>query len=70
MSNLTTDFFENESHALRAPEIVLRDSLGLLAIEILKSRHSDFSKLKSGDMLRELLEIINELHDEYQHQAF
>ena len=70
MTGRTTDFFKNESHALRLPEIVLRDSLGMLAIEILKEKRTDFAKLDYNIMLQELYEIIKDLHAEYQRQRF
>jgi hypothetical protein len=70
MAENTTDFFESKFHALRAPEIVLRDSLGMLAIEIIKEKHANFSQLNYGTMLQELHEIIKDLHAEYHHQAF
>jgi len=68
MSNvyLTSDFFENEDHALRKQPIVLRDSLGNLAIQILCSKN-DISTMKYDDILLELYEIISELHKSYMH---
>lgn len=65
MSNLTSDFFENEEHALRHPNIVLRDSLGTLAIHILSAKE-DISKLEYNVLLDKLHTIICELHDTYQ----
>lgn len=65
MSNLTTDFFENNDHALRHPEIVLRDSLGNLAIQLLKEKE-DISIMKYDDLLRKLHTTICELHESYQ----
>ena len=70
MAEKTADFFENNSHALREPEIVLRDSLGLLAIEILKNKYPKFAGLDRATMLVELREIISDLHDEYHRQGF
>ena len=64
---LSADFFENNSHALRMPNIVLRDSLGTLAVQILSQR-PDFSKLDYGTMLNELENIIIDLHDAYDDQ--
>lgn len=66
MSNdLTTDFFENNNQALRQQNIVVRDSLGSLAIHILESRE-DLSKMSYDDMLRKLYKIVDELHETYQ----
>lgn len=65
MSDLTSDFFENHDHALRHPNIVLRDSLGVLAIQILSVKE-DISKLQYDDLLRKLHTIISELHDTYK----
>lgn len=65
MSNLTTNFFENEEQALRKPTIVLRDSLGMLAIQILCEKE-DISKLEYDVLLCKLHGIISELHDTYQ----
>lgn len=55
-----SDFYDNHEEALRQPKIVLRDSLGVLAIEILKSRE-DISKLSYEETMQKLLDIIKEL---------
>lgn len=60
----TADFYEDNSQALRKPGIVLRDSLGVLAIHILKSKR-DISKMTYNDIIQELYAIIAELHYEY-----
>ncbi len=65
MSNLTTDLFENNDHALRTPNIVLRDSLGTLAIHLLSSRE-DITKLDQDNLLRKLHIIISELQHTYE----
>ena len=65
MSNLTSDFFENEEQALRRPVIVLRDSLGALAIQIL-SEKEDIANLQYNVLLSKLNEIISELNDAYE----
>ncbi len=64
----TTDFFEQNDHALRSPSIVLRDSLGLLAVQILSVKF-DLSTMSYDDMLIELHTIINDLHSEYHHHG-
>lgn len=65
MSDLTTDFFENAEQALRKPNIVLRDSLGALAIQILCAQE-DISNLDQDVLLRKLYKIIDDLHGTYQ----
>lgn len=64
MCELTADFFENNDHALRSQKIVLRDSLGTLAVQILASRR-DISHMNYDEMLSELYGIINDLHHAY-----
>lgn len=64
MEQLSSDFFENNDHALRQPTIVLRDSLGTLAIELLSSRE-DISNMEYDVLLSKLHAIICELHDTY-----
>lgn len=64
--NLSADFFENHEHALRKQNIVLRDSLGILAIHILESREN-IANMEYREMLRKLYAIIDELHDTYHH---
>ncbi|WP_295238266.1 hypothetical protein [Veillonella sp.] len=63
----TADFFEQNPHALREVNVVLRDSLGSLAIAILQERF-DIKTMAYGDMLDELDSIITELHKTYQQQ--
>lgn len=64
VDELTADFFEQNDHALRSSKIVLRDSLGALAVQILVARedvaHMDYSK-----MLHKLYDIIDDLHSAY-----
>lgn len=62
--DLTTDFFENDDHALRKPNIVLRDSLGMLAIQLL-SEKEDITKMEYSELLSKLHEIISCLHTAY-----
>ena len=64
--NLTTDFFENNNHALRKTMIVLRDSLGVLAVAKLQATY-DLSKMETDEMLDRLHDIINDLHDRYEY---
>lgn len=60
----TADFYENNDHALRPTNIVLRDSLGYLAVQIL-SKKFDLDIMDYSDMLRELHSIISDLQCEY-----
>lgn len=64
--NLTSDFFENNDQALRKTEIVLRDSLGMLAVAKLQATY-DLSKMETDEMLNRLHDIINDLHDHYEY---
>ena len=63
MENIA-NFFEENEQALRKPNIVLRDSLGTLAVQILASR-PNFSSMSNRQMLCELHKIICDLHSEY-----
>lgn len=63
MDNLS-NFFEENEQALRKPNIVLRDSLGSLAVQILASR-PNFSSMSNRQLLCELHQIICDLHEEY-----
>lgn len=67
MDEYTADFFENNDHALRQQNIVLRDSLGDLAIQIL-CRRKDIGSMDYRDILCDLHEIISELHYAYDKQ--
>ena len=58
------DYYNENDHSLLSPKIVMRDSLGALAIEILKTRH-DISTMEQKTMLVELTSIISELHQTY-----
>lgn len=56
---------EGNEYAI-VPQIVeVRDSLGSLAVQVLAAR-KDLSKLSYSEMLDELYQIVNELHDEYK----
>lgn len=59
------EFMTNNSQALLEPNVVLRDSLGTLAVAIL-SKRMDVSTAKSEDLLLELHEIIKDLQNSYQ----
>ena len=65
---LTSDFFENEDSALRNQKIVLRDSLGSLAVQILSSKYN-LSQMNYEEMLDKLYVIIDELHTACQHKV-
>lgn len=55
--------YTNE-HELEHPAVVLRDSLGALAVQILASR-DDFAGMDYPEMLDELNDIIRDLHNVY-----
>lgn len=59
-----SNFYEENDQALRKPKVVLRDSLGTLAVEILASQ-KNFSSMSETEMLYELHNIICELHKAY-----
>ena len=62
---MPSENFDPYNHvSLDEPMFVLRDSLGSLAIQILSSK-KDLSQMSYDDMLRELLDIITELHNAY-----
>ncbi len=65
-SMTTSDFFENHEEALRKPNIVLRDSLGNLAIAIL-SKKENIAYMDYDILLRKLHTVICELQDAYHH---
>ena len=69
MIDKTADAYEQIGGYLRMPDIVLRDSLGTLAIHILTARKG-FENMTYQDALYELREIIVELHKEYQHGRY
>ncbi|WP_196590550.1 hypothetical protein [Pectinatus frisingensis] len=60
---------DDSSHELTPVNIVLRDSLGVLAVSILSHR-ADFGSMQYDCMLSELHSIIAELHDAYHHGNF
>lgn len=53
-----------EKYGLENPKIVLRDSLGVLAVHILEKRF-DISDMPTAEILDKLLGIIEELHCAY-----
>lgn len=61
-----SDFFENNDHARRDTMIVLRDSLGMLAVAKLQATY-DLSTLPTSEMLDRLHDIINELDEQYEY---
>ena len=62
---MPSENFDAFNHtSLDMPIFVLRDNLGNLAIQILSSKN-DLSKMSYDDILRELLDIITELHQAY-----
>ena len=61
------DFLAENDNALQHQNIVLRDILGFLAVQILCSRN-DISSMNYSDMLCELYKIIDDLHSEYHYR--
>lgn len=62
---MAPDFDPNNDHALPPVNNVLRDCLGDLAIQIMIAKNKNFPDMNSRDMLRELHEIIEDLHATY-----
>lgn len=59
------DFYDQNSHALQMVNVVTRDSLGTLAVSILASK-VDLSKVTDYDeLVQQLYDIIDELHQSY-----
>lgn len=60
-------FYDENSHTLQKVNVVTRDSLGTLAVQILASK-VDLSKVVDYDeLVRQLYDIINDLHESYDH---
>ena len=60
------NFDKNNETSLQAPEIVVRDSLGILAIEILKEQYPDFATMDRREVLRHLTDIVKLLQIAYK----
>ncbi len=58
---------EGNEHAFVPAIVDVRDNLGTLAVQVLASRH-DLSKMDYCDMIRELYDITEELHDAYDQE--
>lgn len=66
---MPSENFDAYNHAsLDEPIFVLRDSLGTLAVQILSVKN-DLSQMSYDDMVRELLDIIDGLHEAYDHMC-
>ncbi|RKI22040.1 hypothetical protein D7V82_20755 [bacterium 1xD8-6] len=62
---MASENFDSSNHtSLDEPIFVLRDNLGVLAVQVLSAK-KDLSQMSYDDMLRELLEIIEDLHKAY-----
>lgn len=57
---------QGNEYALVLPLVEVRDNLGNLAVQILAARE-DLTALSYGEMLNKLLQIVNELHNEFEH---
>ncbi len=59
------NFYDQNSQALQMVNVVTRDSLGTLAVSILASK-VDLSKVTDYDeLVQQLYDIIDELHQSY-----
>lgn len=63
------NFFDENNQALRPVSIVVRDSLGALAIELLRAR-KDITKMDYNELIRELGEIVADLHKAYEKEYY
>ena len=61
--------YNMQSHELAPVEIVLRDSIGALAAQILAARY-DLSTMSNADALHTMRQIIDDLQAEYHQQNF
>ena len=59
-------FYNENAHALKDVNVVLRDSLGTLAVSILET--PNFSNMSYADMLNELDTVLRDLHHTYESQ--
>ena len=62
---MMSNFFDENDHALKSNLVVLRDSLGALAVSIL-SADPDFTKMNNRERLSRLYSLINDLQKEYE----
>ena len=58
-------FYDENSQALQKVNIVTRDSLGTLAVSILASKVDLSSVTDYDDLVRQLYDIIDDLHKSY-----
>ncbi|MEK5166196.1 hypothetical protein NYE69_28225 [Paenibacillus sp. FSL R5-0527] len=61
------DFYDENNQALRQVSVVVRDSLGDLAIQLLCARQ-DITKLDYHELIIELSNIVKDLHSAYEHE--
>lgn len=61
------NFFDEHNHALRKVSVVVRDSLGDLAIQLLCAR-KDITNLDYNELIRELGGIVHDLHKAYEQE--
>lgn len=63
----SAEFDSQNSQSLQMPEIVVRDSLGVLAIQIYSAQHdmSDIKKEDYPDLLLDLKDIVLDLQSAY-----
>lgn len=58
-------FYDENSQALQQVNVVTRDSLGTLAVSILASKVDLSSVTDYDELVRQLYDIIDELHKSY-----
>ena len=58
-------FYDENSQALQKVNIVTRDSLGTLAVSVLASKVDLSSVTDYDDLVRQLYDIIDDLHKSY-----
>lgn len=60
-----------ESHALQNPVLVLRDSIGALATQIVAAKYGEkLSEISHSELLDELLDTIKALQNEYHRKCY
>lgn len=63
------EFYDENSHALRDPNVIVRDHLGDIALQLLLAK-TDISQLSYGDLLDQYRSIVIDLQKTYQQKAY
>ncbi|MNW38913.1 hypothetical protein D3C74_159930 [compost metagenome] len=61
------NFYDENNQALRKVSVVVRDSLGDLAIQLLRAR-KDITKMDYNELIRELGDIVDDLQKAYMQE--